>query len=67
MATTAQCGETEARSEAQGSWVETTCSKRGYDSEAQAKRAHRKAHYRIRTYRCELCGKVHATNNEKHC
>ena len=43
-----------------------TCTKRGYNSPDAAKRAHRKAHYRIRSYNCPICGLWHVTNQEKN-
>jgi hypothetical protein len=42
-----------------------TCKKRGFESERQAKIAHRKAAYRIRAYRCPECALWHVTNSEK--
>lgn len=41
------------------------CPKKRFDSVVAARRAHRKAHYRIRVYHCEYCAGYHVTNNEK--
>ena len=56
----------ESRYNNEGQEQTATCQKRGYNSPEAARRAHRKAHYRIRVYDCEVCGKFHATNNEKN-
>lgn len=42
------------------------CTKKTFTSIDAAKRAHRKASYRIRVYRCESCGAFHVTNDEKN-
>lgn len=41
------------------------CDKRAYRSVGAAKRAHTKAGFRIRVYKCELCGLLHVTASEK--
>lgn len=41
------------------------CDKRAYRSVGAAKRAHTKAGFRIRVYKCPDCGFLHATNAEK--
>lgn len=41
------------------------CGKRVFASQDQAKRAHQKAHFRIRSYWCDQCHGFHATNAEK--
>lgn len=42
------------------------CEKRRFDGPEQAKRAHRRASYRIRVYYCAECRGFHVTNPEKH-
>lgn len=42
-----------------------TCTKRSFDSVAAARRAHGKAGFRVRVYRCPNCPHYHVTNHEK--
>ncbi len=42
------------------------CDKRGFRSVAEARHAHRRAGYRLRVYRCPMCGDYHTTNADKH-
>lgn len=41
------------------------CAKHAYASVKAARRAHRKASYRIRVYRCDACHAWHVTNQDK--
>ena len=42
-----------------------TCTKRSYESEQAAKKAHFRAGYRLRVYRCPECHAFHTTNADK--
>ncbi len=39
--------------------------KRMWRGQREAKRAHSKAHFRIKVYRCPACGAFHATARDK--
>lgn len=41
------------------------CWKKAYDSAESARKANRRANFRIRTYRCPHCQKWHVTNGDK--
>lgn len=41
------------------------CMKRSFSNSSDARRAHRRASWRIRTYWCEECRALHVTNDEK--
>lgn len=41
------------------------CLKRAYPSESSARRAHRRAGWRLRVYWCPRCYGYHVTNQEK--
>ena len=43
----------------------TCCAKRRYHSVEAAKRAHRRAGWRLRPYWCSRCGGYHVSNAEK--
>lgn len=41
------------------------CTKRRFSSAKQAKRAHRRAGFRLRAYQCQHCHAWHVSNSEK--
>lgn len=53
------------RKRAHASWTIGECGKRGYPSQSQARAANRKAGWRVRPYRCDVCHAWHVTNHEK--
>ena len=42
-----------------------TCTKRAYASPSAARRAHRRAGWRVQVYVCNACRRYHVANDEK--